>query len=489
MELLDIVPVIKKPSRWYFVAVAHPPSKSDHLDDVTNEFTNQELKRMKLEEFPLLYEHNSSLVLGKIEKSAYSDELGKMFVGYIDLSKDRVRKIYEEQILTGNAVEFSLEHVFSDKIYADGSRTSFRFLTEVSFVKKGNRDNCHLILGMDDIELEKKEYLKYKFEQLVTDISERDDYSLGADSLDKDREMSGQPPTQPSDAPGQQPPQQQPTQPEAEKASATNAENQTKLSKEEILNRIKPDDMAGMLLTSAASIAELKKRNESLEIAVKKQEQRADEELKTVAQLLMDKFTEMNGAKEAESKEFNGIVERLHNNMGPGEKQDLSRVFTMVASNAASASAILAQKKREYETFLGNNQPQPKKVDSDDAFRQNILRHLTVGSNRFEPYARERAPLRQYEDPRQYEVPTRMDTGESQNERYRQPPKNERLDQFIPRKGEVLHAVAELDPVGYAESIRSTGGRSREPLQQIREMLLNNGAPLEIREKTNKSTP
>lgn len=488
-------PVAESPSRWYFIASAHPPSNSERIQDVRNDFRRSELQRMDLKDMPLCYEHDHSLVLGQIIHSTYGDKLGQIFVGYIDLSKDRARKIYEDKILTGEVAQFSLEHVFSEKIDARGSSSGFKFLTEVSFVKKGNRNNCDLIFGMDDIELKKKEVLKYKFEQLISDISKHRDHSSGISFFEKNRMSAPSnqqaPPAESTPVQNGAPqiPQQQTNpiqQPPADTRQAP--EGEVSITKEN-LAKFAPDDMIQMLLSSSASLSNLQRENEILKQNTKQIEARVDEEIKSRGQQLIQKFSDLLGSngpeRERDSKEFSEIVNRLHSGIGVEQKQDLGKIFTMVASNTADAARLLEQRKKEYENFRTGVQQQPlppQRIDPDEAVKQNIMRRFGMGveNPRWEPQTnvnsrRTTSYLDANQPPqnRYHPYPERMpQTTNTQSERN---------PHFIPQRGDPLFEVAASNEAGYVESMVATGGRAVDPMRMIAQML-KTGVPPEQRE-------
>lgn len=481
-----IIPRIEEAKRWYFIAIAHPPSNSEELKNTINDFKRSELKRMDLKGMPLCYEHDHSLVMGTITHSAYSETKGQIFTGYIDLSKDRIRYIYENEITTGKAREFSLQHVLSDKTYENGRRSGFRFLTEVSFVKKGNRDNCDLIFGMTDIELKKKEYLKYKFEQLNSDISSRRDYSLGISFFEKNKMSTPGNPQAPladnTAVPNGVP--QQNTNQQQNNDARQQPEGEVIITRD-TLAKFKPEEMAEMLLSSSALLTETKMENEKLRQDTKRIEARIDKDIETVARGLIEKFENILGttnqnasARESETKEFAEIVNRLHGGMDPEKKHDLGKIFTMVASNTASAAMIIDQKRREYDNYRSGGQQQSttKQVDPDEVTRNAIMRHFGAGNSRWEPYGDRNNQRHSSPSPRIEQNYSPRDRYPQTNDQYNNQQQNrggynENAAPYIPQRGDPLFNVASSNPNGYAESLMATGGRSVDPMRLIAERL------------------
>lgn len=389
------------------MGIAHPPTKLKTPKYVTNDFTEEQVRRMDLSGLPILFNHSkegSGLVIGNILQSMYFDTTGVLFVGYVNLSSQIGWLVYETFIKRKKTIQFSMSHAFFGENDPDTGKiiSQTKLLLEVSFVKKGNRAGCDLLFGMTCEELEKKISGNYIFEKLfpsliVSSVKSRKPKPVIFDNSI----MSQQPPQQQNNVgstqgqPNAPVPTQQATQgatPARNEPNNQGAGNdqQTKtlaaaapegssipFSNEQLLSMSK-EELASAVLQSAMSVEKLRQENGSLTEANSMLNEQLDQDMNTFAQNILQSFQKMKpgASNPTENKSFVDSLNDIYGKQDLQGKRSFNKVFKTLSDNTASAAYMIEMNEAKYQNHNASGRIAPP--NESEASRR-VLDYLRIG--------------------------------------------------------------------------------------------------------------
>lgn len=396
-----------KEKRWYFMGIAHPPTKLKTPKYVTNDFTEEQVRRMDLSGLPILFNHSkegSGLVIGNILQSMYFDATGVLFVGYVNLSSQIGWLVYETFIKRKKTIQFSMSHAFFGENDPDTGKiiSQTKLLLEVSFVKKGNRAGCDLLFGMTCEELEKKISGNYIFGKLfpsliVSSVKSRKPKTVIFDNSI----MNQQPPQQHYSAGSTQGQPNAPGTTQQATQSATPARNepnnqgagndqQTKTSaaaategsslpfSNEQLLLMSKEELASAVLQSALSVEKLRQENGSLTEANSMLNEQLDQDMNTFAQNILQSFQKMKpgASNPTENKSFVDSLNDIYGKQDLQGKRSFNKVFKTLSDNTASAAYMIEMNEAKYQNHSASGRIAPP---NESETSKRVLDYIRIG--------------------------------------------------------------------------------------------------------------
>jgi len=449
-----------QPSKWYFIATAHPASNVTQVDDLYNEFNNKQLRQMDLSDILLCFKHEHSVILGKIFWSNYSDTHGVLFVGYIDLTKPRNREIFRNHITNGQCIEFSLSHHFiAIKDEQTQQLHTYKILMEVSFVEKGHRRGCKLLFGITDVELEKKEQVQYKFQQamkkasqeqiqsalrflehrLLNNMSQPQPQPVPQPQQQQQQQSPAgpppnvsyppplpsqpqpqQPPPPQQPIPGSMPPSSQPQQPASAPPQnpvpppnpSTNGQTPpdssslASLANPEALKNMPQGDLIQILMTAVQSVDHLKTENGQLKQLQKQTEEGYNQQLKNLVANVAANLAKAQGQapqqQQQQADQWNSLLNTVYQTNNIQAKEGLTKVFHEIAANAASLTSQIEDNKRQWQQTKSNN----------GDLKRRLEEHLSNDANQF---------TKRFESDRSFQMDTNHYPSQQSSQQWQQP--------------------------------------------------------------------